>query len=164
MGPPGGEIMSDASLTSQAPTPTITECWVFSTSGDYVFSTPAYPVASGAECFVIFPTGGGTEKSPIPNSAVHAFNTDPANSSPITPNLHAEIIGAVVGSILGVLIISSLAAWIVLTRRKQRREALLSKRRWAFRAGKWIVDELKAERTKTQNETGAAKPNDGMNV
>ncbi|TDL21921.1 hypothetical protein BD410DRAFT_789008, partial [Rickenella mellea] len=153
--------MSEASLTSQAPTPTSTECWVFSTSGDYVFSTPAYPVASGAECFVIFPTGGGIEKSPIPNSAVHAFNTEPANSSPITLHSHSGIIGPIVGSILGVLLIA-LAAWVVLTRRKQRRQALLTKRHWAFRAGKWIVDEPKAERMGTQSDVGASKPKDDV--
>ncbi|TDL15865.1 hypothetical protein BD410DRAFT_795962 [Rickenella mellea] len=150
--------MDIPSMTSQAPTATYTECWVFSTATDgFVQSTPAAPIASGAECYVIFPTGGGIEKSPIPESEALPMNTEPAYSSPAhqSAGSHLSEIGGVVGGVIAFLFLVSMATYLVITRRERRRLASLKKHQWALHPGKWIVHEQKPEEMQMEMPAGA---------
>jgi len=119
-------------------TQTVTECWVYATTSGTVYSTPAEPVATGAECYVIMPTGGGVEYSPMPNSDVPFTSLPPPThtSTSTTTHVASNIVGPVVGSIIGILAVTiPVLRYLTYRQRKHRREQ--EKHEWAMKPGKW---------------------------
>ncbi|KLO12175.1 hypothetical protein SCHPADRAFT_941443 [Schizopora paradoxa] len=118
---------------------TITECWVYATTSGTVYSTPAEPVATGAECYVVFPTGGGVEYSPIPDSDVPFTSLPPpthTSSSSNGTNGSTNVVGPVVGAVVGILAMTVPIMWY-LTYRQRRRRRESEKHQWAMTPGKW---------------------------
>jgi len=156
--------------TATQPTPTdfgttlivtVTECWSVSTSDGTVFSTPVEPTATGAECYLVYPYDGGVIMSPIPSSGLASVPTqDPVfPSTAASSSTSHSIVGPVVGSVVGFLVLAALLIFY-LTRRRRHHKAT-KKRSWAMAPGKWVTDERKPspeggfELTKAETDTHA---------
>jgi len=140
-----------ADIASPSLTKTITECWVFTTTQGVATSVAAEPIATGAQCYELYPTGGGVEMTPIPNSqAMPAFfpsstamPSASASSSSSSGKISAhQVVGPVVGSVVGILLLAVPIMWYMTYRERRRRRAL-EKHQWAMKPGKWVTDEQK---------------------